>query len=155
MRESAFALERLRAVKSVLQKLILFVILFQFFAVSQARAVSFGDAALTVSIATVSGAIIGVSTLPFYEDSGAHTKNIFYGAAIGAVVGVLVSAYAGVQEGKNADDEEEDAKLQRLNRNQMVAFQTSIKPEAKGAARIGSGLSIAPAVWTPIAQVSF
>ncbi len=155
MRESAFALERLRAVKSVLKKLFLFVILFQFFAVSQARAVTFGDAALTVSIATVSGAIIGVSTLPFYEDSGAHTKNIFYGAAIGAVVGVLISAYAGVQEGKNADDEEEDAKLHRLNRNQMVAFQTSIKPEAKGAARIGAGLSIAPAVWTPIAQVSF
>lgn len=154
MRESSFTLERLRAVKSVLQKLFVFVLLFQFFAVSKAKAVSFGDAALTVSIATVSGAIIGVSTLPFYEDSGAHTKNIFYGAAIGAVVGVLVSAYAGVQEGKNADDEEE-ARLKRLNRNQMVAFQTSIKPEAKSAARIGSSLSIAPAVWTPLAQVNF
>lgn len=141
--------------KMVLKKLLVFVFLFQFFAVSQARAVSFGDAALTVSIATVSGAIIGVSTLPFYEDSGAHTKNIFYGAAIGAVVGVLISAYAGVQEGKNADDEDEEARLQRLHRNQMVAFQTSIKPESKSAAKIGSGLVSTPAIWTPIAQLNF
>jgi len=72
---------------------------------TNARAASFGDAALTVSIATASGAILGLSTLPFYEESGKHTKNIFYGAAIGAVAGVLISAYSGVKEGPGDDDE--------------------------------------------------
>lgn len=78
----------------------------------KARAVSAGDAALTVAIGTVSGAILGASTLPFYSQPSDHTKSIFYGAAIGAVVGVFVAAYAGVEEGKV--DEDENASLKQL-----------------------------------------
>jgi hypothetical protein len=141
-------------VRSRFLKIFCFIFLFQIVATTQARAVSFGDAALTVSIATVSGAIIGVSTLPFYEDSGAHSKNIFYGAAIGAVVGVLISAYAGVEQGKNAEDAEEDAFLKkRLEQNQIFAFQRSLKPESKFQSR-NSVPSVASAAWTPI-QISF
>ncbi len=155
MRKNDFTIERLRAVRFRFLKVFCFIFLFQIFASSQARAVSFGDAAITVSIATVSGAILGVSTLPFYEDSGAHSKNIFYGAAIGAVVGVLISAYAGVEQGKNADEAEEDARLKkRLEQNQLFAFQRSVKPESKFQFR-NSAPSVASAAWTPIAQVSF
>jgi hypothetical protein len=141
-------------VKFLFSKFLLFIVLVQFVAIPQARAVSFGDAALTVSIATVSGAILGVSTLPFYDTPSDHSKNIFYGAAIGAVVGVLVSAYAGVEEGKNADDEEE-AVLKRLHKNQMFAFHHSSKPDTKHSARIGMQQEVGPAYWTSLAQIRF
>ncbi len=140
--------------KFLVSKVLIFIFIIQFLAAPQARAVSFGDAALTVSIATVSGAILGVSTLPFYDTPSDHSKNIFYGAAIGAVVGVLVSAYAGVEEGKNADDEEEAA-LKRLHENQMFAFHHSAKPDTKNSARIGMQQEIAPTYWTSLAQISF
>jgi hypothetical protein len=80
---------------------------------SKASAMSMGDAAMTVTVSTVAGAVLGASTLPFYEDSGKHSKNIFYGAAFGAVVGVLIAAYSGVQEGSGVEDEEVRIKKQK------------------------------------------
>jgi hypothetical protein len=119
-----------------------------FFAGRPARAVTFGDAALTVSVATVSGAVLGASTLPFYEDSGAHTKNIFYGAAIGAVIGVFVAAYSGVQEGQD-----QEMVLRRAPADARFAFSREIKPETT-TAKLGQA-SMNPLVWSPIARVRF
>jgi len=117
-----------------------------------ARAVTIGDAALTVSIGTAAGAILGASTLPFYSDSGKHTKNIFYGAAIGAVAGVLVAAYAGVSEGAG----EEDAKLRRQERDTLFAASRRLSPERSTAlsAREASGQGKVLA-WSPVARFSF
>lgn len=118
---------------------------------TSARGASIGDAALTVSVATVSGAVLGVSTLPFYEESGKHTKNIFYGAALGAVAGVLISAFAGVQEGSNGDDE---AALK--SKNEMLSLQRKIQPEQSTAlADISAKARGSVLVWSPLAKVSF
>jgi hypothetical protein len=93
---------------------------------------------------------LGASTLPFYEDSGKHTKNIFYGAAIGAVAGVLIAAYAGVQEGQ---DDEEESLLRRAPADARFAFSREIRPE-QTTAKIGApptGLI----AWSSLARVQF
>ena len=116
-----------------------------------ASAASLGDAALTISMATVSGAILGVSTLPFYEESSKHTKNIFYGAAIGAVAGVMISALAGVQEGTNGDDE---AALNR--KNEMLSLHRKLAPENSTAlADLSAKARDSVLVWSPLASVNF
>jgi hypothetical protein len=132
------------------------VLAFSLFAAPRARAdASFGDAALTVAVSTVGGAILGASTLPFYEESSDHTKNIFYGAAIGAVVGVFISAYAGVQEGPNYDD----ARIAPLKPSAVAinaAPELRLRAESttamRGAATFASGTTVA---WSPFASVKF
>lgn len=69
----------------------------------RARAMDVGDAALTVGISSAVGAILGLSTLPFYEDSSAHTRNIWIGAAVGAVIGVGIASFSAL---KNTDPQE-------------------------------------------------
>jgi hypothetical protein len=87
------------------------------------------DAATTVTVTTVAGAVLGASTLPFYEDSGKNTKNIFYGAAVGAVAGVLIAAYSGVQDGR-VDDEEEAREQSHLKKSESLARSPLLyKPE--------------------------
>lgn len=126
---------------------VLFLIL-ALFTGRPAQALTLGDAALTVSISTVSGAILGASTLPFYENSGDHTKNIFYGAAIGAVVGVFISAYAGVKE-----SQDDDALLNRAPADARFAFGRELKPELTSALKKGTpGSSL---VWSPLAKLEF
>lgn len=126
---------------------------------SGARAeTSLGDSALTVAFSTIGGAILGASTLPFYEEPGDHTKNIFYGAAIGAVVGVIISAYAGVQEGPDYSDEE--ASVRRRRRASELAINESpelrLKSESSAATRkpatFSSGTTL---VWSPVASIRF
>jgi hypothetical protein len=132
------------------------VLVFCLFFFSAARAeANFGDSAVTVAVATVSGAVLGASTLPFYEDSGDHVKNIFYGAALGAVVGVLVSAYAGVQEGPGYDD----ARLKPVPASALSvndSRELRLRPEKSGALRgpavFGEG---SPVFWSQVAKVSF
>ena len=117
---------------------------------------SMGDAALTVTLGTVGGAILGASTLPFYEDSGKHTKNIFYGAAFGAVVGVLIAAYSGVQEG--SDMEEEEARIEKRRRDLEFALKSEqrFRPEASSALQSRAALPEGtPMVWQSLATVHF
>ncbi|MGZ3711203.1 MAG: hypothetical protein ACXWQO_19495 [Bdellovibrionota bacterium] len=117
-----------------------------------AKAVSMGDAATTVTVTTVAGAILGASTLPFYEDSGANTKNIFYGAAVGAVVGVLLSAYSGVQDGK-VDDEEEAALAPK---KKQLAAVNLFQPEHSSSLQIRSAMAQRePAIWSSLANFRF
>ncbi len=122
---------------------------------AQAEA-SFGNSALTVALSTVAGAVLGASTLPFYEDSGEHTKNIFYGAALGAVVGVLVSAYSGIKEGPNYDEEGllRPTPESQLSINQASAFR--LRAEASTArlqpASFANGSTL---IWSPLAQFRF
>ncbi|MGE3261112.1 MAG: hypothetical protein AB7K68_04990 [Bacteriovoracia bacterium] len=119
-----------------------------------AKAVTMGEAATTVTVTTVAGAILGASTLPFYEDSGKNTKNIFYGAAVGAVVGVLISAYSGVQDGRAEDEEEANARVRKeidlANRAKLL------QPEHSTSLQGRSGMAQrAPAVWSSIANIRF
>jgi hypothetical protein len=126
------------------------------FAAPRARAeATFGDAALTVAVSTVAGAILGASTLPFYEESSDHTKNIFYGAALGAVIGVFISAYAGVQEGPNYDETRiAPVKPSALAINEApgLRFQAESSTAMRGAASFANGTTVA---WQPFASVKF
>lgn len=107
-----------------------------------------GDAALTVAVTTVAGGILGASTLPFYSDSSNHTKNIYYGAAIGAVAGVLLAAYAGVQEGPA--EEEEEAFRRKSELEPTLASDWSLRarlaPEPISAG-IGMGSGATPPLF--------
>lgn len=120
---------------------------------NNARA-DFGSAAITVALSTVGGAVLGASTLPFYDEPGEHTKNIFYGAALGAVGGVIISAYSGIEEGKEFQDE---GRLHMRPRSQLSlneAPEFRLRPESSVARR--ETLGKAPArYWAPLAKFSF
>lgn len=126
------------------------------FAAPRARAdASFGDAALTVGISTLAGAVLGASTLPFYDNSSDHTQNIFYGAAIGAVIGVFVSAYAGVQEGPNYDEALlVPRKPSVLSLNDAPAYR--LRAEGSTATRAPASFSDGSTVaWAPVKSFRF
>ncbi len=136
--------------------LIIFVLVFSLSFHARARAeATFGDAAVTVAIASVAGAVLGASTLPFYEESGEHTKNIFYGAALGAVAGVLISAYAGVQEGPNYEDvhlKAVPASALSLNDSPELRFHSEKSTATRRPAAFADGSVL---IWQPVAKVSF
>lgn len=135
---------------------LLFTLVISFFPSSRARAdASFGDAAVTVAVSTVAGAVLGASTLPFYEESGEHTKNIFYGAALGAVAGVFISAYAGVKEGPDYEDVHikptPDSAL-AVNDSPKLRLHAETSTAMKKPAAFGGGDTL---FWSPVAQVRF
>lgn len=119
---------------------------------------SFGDAALTVVVATAAGTILGASTLPFYSNSSDHTKNIFYGAALGAVVGVMFCAYAAVKDGGAAYD---DARLLTPPKQQPRLAADWAISEKISAARTSAlrGMSAQKTnsvmAWSPITEFRF
>lgn len=134
------------------------LLVFSFFALVAARpaqALTLGDAALTVSVTTLTGAVLGLSTLPFYEDSSEHTKNIYYGAAIGAVTGVLLAAYSGVQDGKSGEEEEEASLLHRGPADARFAFSRQIIPERLSGKSAPSFGPRGVLVWSPLASMKF
>ncbi len=54
---------------------------------------------LTVVAAGAGGAILGLSTLSFYETPSKSLRNIWTGAAIGIIAGVIFVAYNSAQKG--------------------------------------------------------
>lgn len=54
---------------------------------------------LTVVAAGAGGAILGLSTLSFYETPSKSIRNIWTGAAIGIIAGVIIVAYNSAQKG--------------------------------------------------------
>lgn len=141
--------------KSFFVKVFVFLFL-SFAAAPSSRAEnSIGDAAIMVGLTTVAGAVFGASTLPFYEDPGEYKKNILYGAAIGAVAGVLISAYSGVKEGPSY----EEARLPRTPSSALSLNETPglrLKAESSTAIRQARGSSMAsPFLWSPVAALHF
>lgn len=119
------------------------------FAARPAHALSLGDAALTVAISTGAGAALGASTLPFYSDSGRHTKNIFTGAAIGAVAGVIISAASGVNE-----PESDEARLHSTKpAENIIAQNLRLTPDAIFSTNVKKREETL--FWSPLAKLSF
>jgi hypothetical protein len=54
---------------------------------------------MLVGAAGAGGAILGLSTLSFYDTPSKHISNIWTGAAIGVIVGVIFVAYNSAQKG--------------------------------------------------------
>lgn len=114
---------------------------------------------MTVAFSTLGGAVLGASTLPFYEDPGDHTKNIFYGAALGAVAGVLISAYAGVKEGPAYEEEgkgpaQRPRQISALAVNESPVFRLHAESSTATLKPPGFG-SGAPMFWSKLASVNF
>jgi hypothetical protein len=54
---------------------------------------------MLVGAAGATGAILGLSTLSFYDKPSVHVSNIWSGAAIGIALGVIYVAYNSAQKG--------------------------------------------------------
>jgi len=54
---------------------------------------------LIVAGAGAAGAILGLSTLSFVERPSNHLRNVWTGAALGIIAGVIFVAYNGAQKG--------------------------------------------------------
>ena len=54
---------------------------------------------LTIVAAGAGGAVLGLSTLSFYETPSKSIRNIWTGAAIGIIAGVIFVAYNSAQKG--------------------------------------------------------
>ena len=52
-----------------------------------------------VAVAGAGGAILGLSTLSFYDKPSPHISNVWTGAAIGIIAGVIWVAYNSAQKG--------------------------------------------------------
>ena len=128
---------------------------------TNANSMSFGDAALTVLMSTAAGSILGASTLPFYAESSKHTKNIFYGAAFGAVIGVMFSAYAALQDGAYDEDTSWMYKKQeeQLARDWHLSERTSVASLSPALSSAPSSVNKAPnnqlMLWQPLAEFRF
>ena len=57
------------------------------------------DDIMLVAAAGAGGAVLGLSTLSFYDKASTHISNIWTGAAIGIIVGVIFVAYNSAQKG--------------------------------------------------------
>ncbi|NUM89056.1 MAG: hypothetical protein HUU37_07625 [Bdellovibrionales bacterium] len=119
----------------------------------RARAMTVGDAILTVGVSTAAGAVLGASTLPFYNAPSEHVRNVFYGAAIGTVAGVFITAMAGMQ----STEMEEEAGLLREPPEQYRLARTEPPRSATLPSRPSSLMEAAGAgaVWSPVYRVRF
>lgn len=130
------------------------------------RASSFTDAALTVLIGSGVGAVLGLSTLPFYTASGEHTRNIWIGAALGAVVGVGYSAFSAVSKTDTMEfDDDYDAadkndfSLRPLPTRVSGGHLAQIEIQRNNLAPVSVGLAKTNGreaeLWSPVATFRF
>ena len=61
-----------------------------------------------VGAAGLGGAILGLSTLSFYDKPSKHVSNIWMGAAIGIIAGVILVAVGHAQKSQDSLDTEEE-----------------------------------------------
>jgi len=69
---------------------------------------------LTVAGAGVGGAILGLSTLSFVDEPSKHLPNIWTGAAIGVIAGVIFVAFNSAQ--KNSEELQSSAEFSTKER---------------------------------------
>ncbi len=77
----------------------------------------------TMGVSIAVGAVLGASTLPFYSSPLDHTKNIAYGAAAGAAVGVGILVYGATQ-----DTSDDDGVVHQSDGAQKLAASTYCTP---------------------------
>ena len=82
------------------------IIIFQFLTLNMAYAQQADDIMkntqndiLLVAAAGAGGAILGLSTLSFYDKASKHISNVWTGAALGIIAGVIFVAYSSAQKG--------------------------------------------------------
>lgn len=75
---------------------------------------------LIVAGAGVGGAILGLSTLSFMDRPSKHVSNIWTGAALGVIAGVIVVAYNSAQKG--SEELQNDEASLDFNTHERVAW---------------------------------
>ena len=60
-----------------------------------------------VGAAGLGGAVLGLSTLSFYDKPSKHVSNIWMGAAIGIIAGVIMVAVGSAQKSQETLDDQE------------------------------------------------
>lgn len=76
---------------------------------------------LLVAGAGAAGAVLGLSTLSFVDKPSKHISNIWTGAAIGVIAGVIWVAYNSAARGQEDLQSEEEASLD-FNSNERYAW---------------------------------
>jgi hypothetical protein len=87
--------------------------------------------AMIVAGATAGGAVLGLSTLSFVDTPSRHISNIWTGAALGLIGGVLIVAYYSAQKGSeelisaapSADFDTSERTLWHQKHNQLLTFK--------------------------------
>ncbi len=87
---------------------------------------------LLVGVAGAAGAVLGLSTLSFVDKPSQHLSNVWTGAAIGIIAGVIFVAYNSAQRGQEDLQSDEEASLdfnshERLAWHQQNTVLTSSK----------------------------
>lgn len=116
----------------------------------------------TIGISTAVGTVIGASTLPFYEEPGEHARNLYFGAAIGAGVGLGILIHRWIS-GPSDDGRREVRSTGDKNRRetQLSNVDSSLTgTERPGWSRVASGSSPiratvprSPAFWMPVVSL--
>lgn len=76
---------------------------------------------ILVGAAGVGGAVLGLSTLSFVDKPSKHVSNIWTGAALGIIAGVLVVAYNSAARGSEDLQSDEEASID-FNSSERVAW---------------------------------
>lgn len=74
---------------------------------------------MLVAVAGAGGAVLGLSTLSFVEKPSKHVSNIWTGAALGIIAGVIFVAYNSAQKGS-----EELQSSREFNSSERVAWHS-------------------------------
>jgi len=89
--------------KKIFGLLLILTLVFSNFAMSQSQSEDFvkntQNDLLIVAGAGGAGAILGLSTLSFVERPSNHLRNVWTGAAVGMIAGVIFVAYNSAQRG--------------------------------------------------------
>lgn len=89
---------------------------------------------LIVGAAGAGGAILGLSTLSFVDDPSNHVSNIWTGAALGIIAGVIFVAYNSAQKGS-----EELQSSSEFNSLERVAWHSqNTKNLSSGSVQFGT-----------------
>jgi hypothetical protein len=95
---------------------------------------------LLVAGAGASGAVLGLSTLSFVDKPSQHLSNIWTGAAIGVIAGVIFVAYNSAQRGQE-DLETEEASVD-FNSGERLAWHQ------KNTVLTNPGVQFGTEIWS-------
>jgi hypothetical protein len=84
---------------------------------------------ILVGAAGLGGAVLGLSTLSFYDTPSKHISNIWTGAAIGVIMGVIVVAYISATKNSDhltaqSDFGTRDRSLWHAQNDKLLSFQS-------------------------------
>lgn len=85
---------------------------------------------LTISGLGLGGAVLGLSTLAFFDEPKKHTKNIAIGGAVGIIIGVGIVAYSHATEGNTYYEEAyKENKPPEFNTSERLSWHQSKNEE--------------------------